>query len=483
MFQFQSAPNLSPLSPHLTVSMVAKKYAPLLGLTCTILGSLPLAEVPTANAQGVQGNSPAAVPAVRVADSTLAPADERLILRAANRADFLAWQQSTRQKLLKVLGIPNDRVALNAEKRGESEHDGVVLEKWVFTSEPGSRLPAVLYRPKSSPGPMPAVVLTFGHGGSKSQWSYNYAGMLYAKLGVAVLAIDPIGEEERDVRGRLGTRAHDPEIVNSQADKAGRLIMGKLVFDTMRGIDFLCQRKDIDSTRLGVMGNSLGGAKASWMAALEPRLKMAIVCGWAYDDITIHSKFCTKLSNERMRRLCSWPEFAALAAPGCALLIMNGDADWVIDQNRDGSAWTGTKAVFADAARASKALGGEGKIEAWFESQGGHRPYFDYTKALEWTHQHLGTPGFTLHQIRALPTLNAGKWCDAHDVQLERLYGTQLHDRGATLVDLNLRPTPRNDLTCLRPSELGSPDFTIDGWLEVIAANHMRTRGELKSKE
>ncbi|MDP6749872.1 MAG: hypothetical protein QGH37_23160 [Candidatus Poribacteria bacterium] len=36
--------------------------------------------------------------------------------------------------------------------------------------------------------------------------------------------------------------------------------MGKLVFDTMRGIDFLLQRDDIDPERIGVAGNSLGGA-------------------------------------------------------------------------------------------------------------------------------------------------------------------------------------------------------------------------------
>ena len=47
--------------------------------------------------------------------------------------------------------------------------------------------------------------------------------------------------------------------------------MGKLVFDTMRGVDFLMERDDIDHRRIGVAGYSLGGAKAAWMAALDPR--------------------------------------------------------------------------------------------------------------------------------------------------------------------------------------------------------------------
>jgi hypothetical protein len=74
----------------------------------------------------------------------------------------------------------------------------------------------------------------------------------------------------------------------------------------------------------------------------------------------------------------------------------------------------------------------------------------------------------TLEEIRALPTINSGQWCDRHGVRLEPLYGTALHERGATLPDLGLRPTPRELLSCLKPGELGRPRFTLEGWLETI---------------
>jgi hypothetical protein len=191
-----------------------------------------------------------------VAEDTPVPSRAREIDPQA----FPAWQAEQRRRLREMLGIPAGRVPLEAEKRGQVEWDGIVIERWVFTSEPSSRVPAVLYRPAKPPARMPAVVLTFGHGGSKSQWQYNYA-----RLGLACLAMDPIGEEERHRDGRLGTRAHDPKPVSDRADRAGRLIMGKLVFDTMRGIDFLLERDDVDPERVGVVGNSLGGAKAGWM--------------------------------------------------------------------------------------------------------------------------------------------------------------------------------------------------------------------------
>lgn len=388
-----------------------------------------------------------------------------------SRGAFLPWQRQTRDRLRTMLGIPSQRVPLEPEPRGQIEHDGVVIEKWVFTAEPGSRVPTVLYRPKSPPGPMPAIVLTFGHGGSKSSWQYHYAGKLYARLGLACLALDPIGEEERHIQGRLGTRAHDPLPVHECADRAGRLIMGKLVFDTMRGIDFLCTREDIDHDRIGVAGNSLGGAKASWMAALEPRLKMAIVSGWSYSDLGLRSKYCTKAPNQRMRKFMNWPEYAALAAPDCAVLVTNGDADVVIDTDGDATAWAETNAAVEEAAKVYAKLGAAGKIRTWYEPGGGHRPYMAYKEALEWIHQHLGTPGWSLEQIRGLPTLNSGQWCDAHGIRLEPLYGTPLHQRGATLPDLGLSPVARERLACLKESERGSPQFTLEGWLEAIGSH------------
>ena len=134
----------------------------------------------------------------------------------------------------------------------------------------------------------------------------------------------------------------------------------------------------------------------------------------------------------------------------------------------DNSVWERMRQIVSAASNVYKQLGSPDGIHAWFEAEGGHRPYFIYKQSLEWVHQHLGTPAMTLQQIRELPTVNSGQWCDQHGVQLERLYGTPLHQRGATLPDLGLRPTPREKLSCLKPDELGSPQFTVEGWLQEI---------------
>ncbi|MBT5874714.1 MAG: hypothetical protein HOH43_14955 [Candidatus Latescibacteria bacterium] len=374
-----------------------------------------------------------------------------------------------RETLSRSLGIPHDRCELAAEHRGDLVWDGLVIEKWVWSSEPGSRVPSVLYRPKNVKGKMPAVVLTCGHGGSKSHWQYTYIPQLYARLGIATLVLDPIGEEERHKEGHLGTRAHDPESVHLRAQAAGRLIMGKLVFDTMRGIDFLLERSDIDENRIGVAGNSLGGAKAGWMLALDTRLKIALVSGWTFDDTMVsYGKFCTRIPNQLLRSHCDWPEFLALAAPHCAVLLLNGDADVVIDKNGDGAAWRGARAAVSSASPLFADKGARGAIASWFEPGGGHRPYHGYPVALEWLHKFLGTPGWSLNQIRCLPSINCGAWCDDNGVELERLYGTDLHDRGTSLPDLSLRNVPREALACLHDHEIGHPSYTLEGWIDLV---------------
>ena len=151
-----------------------------------------------------------------------------------------------------MLGIPVRGGELHAESRGQLEHEGVVIEKWVFTAEPGSRVPALLYRPKQSSGKLPAIVFTYGHGSSKSAWSYHYAGLLYAKLGIVALAIDPIGEEERHLSGKMGSRAHDKfgKFHSMPIDEATEELMESTALGVMGWANaFVYDWDDIDAAR------------------------------------------------------------------------------------------------------------------------------------------------------------------------------------------------------------------------------------------
>jgi dienelactone hydrolase len=389
---------------------------------------------------------------------------------------YLERQKELRSRLRAMLGMPVTRVALEPESRGHIERDGVVVEKWIFTSEPGSRVPCLLFRPAKPMGKTPAIVLTFGHGGSKSFWSYQYAGQLYARLGVACLAIDPIGEEERNASGRRGTREHDQPAIDRRATSLGRPVIGKLVFDATRGLDFLLTRDDIDPARVGLAGNSLGGAVAQFTAAVEPRLRLVLVSGWMYDNyLATHSKSCTAFPLREAAKICTMEELLALSAPHCALLTLNGSADTIIENRppvgRDagGEAWSGNHRAVAAAKKDYAGLNADPAwVDEWFLADAGHREYFNDKLALEWVHRHLGTPIMSLEEIRRLPTINSGVWCDQHGLKFERLYGTELHQRGQTLPDIGLRPFADPELAVLNSDEVGGAEFTIRGWLDAV---------------
>jgi hypothetical protein len=370
-------------------------------------------------------------------------------------------QTTLREQLRRRLGIPETRAALAPEQRGSLDlGDGVVVEKWLYTAEPGSRIPANLYRPRDIKDRIPAMVMTCGHGDSKSLGHMQYVARAYARAGVACLMADPLGEEERHFQGKLGTREHDEQAVIDRCAKCVRPVMGKLVFDAMRGLDFLETRDWVDPLRFGVVGNSLGGAVAGWLFALEPRLRMAIVSGWAFGDYMCHSgKHCTNWPNQQLCSVCDWPAFLRLGAEHGTLLVMNGDADVVIDRDGSGTVWRDLKAHLQTVDPTGR------QLQLWWCSGGGHRPYQGNQRALQFIHERLGTPSMTAEEIAALPELHYGTWCDRHGIALEPLYGVELHYRGAILPDFGFEPIPREQLAVLTPDEVGAPDFTINGWL------------------
>jgi hypothetical protein len=168
-------------------------------------------------------------------------------------------------------------------------------------------------------------------------------------------------------------------------------------------------------------------------------------------------------------------ELLGLSAPHCALVTLNGTADTIIEnrppvcKDAGGEAWSGNHRAVAAAKEVYAGLGGDPTwVEEWFEPDAGHREYFNDKIALEWIHRHLGTPKMSLEKIRRLPTINSGIWCDRHGLPFERIYGTDLHQRGQTLPDLGLRPFTDNELAVLKRNEIGSAEFTIDGWLGAV---------------
>lgn len=60
----------------------------------------------------------------------------------------------------------------------------------------------------------------------------------------------------------------------------GQVMWGMMLYDNRRLLDYMCDREDVDASRVATIGMSMGGLMAWWLAALDERVKVTVdICG------------------------------------------------------------------------------------------------------------------------------------------------------------------------------------------------------------
>jgi dienelactone hydrolase len=189
---------------------------------------------------------------------------------------------------MRLLGDFPAKEPLNVSAVRRKEEAGRVIEWVTYQTEAGDSVPAVLLIPRHRTPPLPGVFCHHQHAGEydlgKSEvlgWSGNeqqaYAAELCAR-GYVCLAADTIGFEERG-HARLSGAEYERFVAHELLLK-GFTLQGKMIWDVMRGIDYLASRPEVDSKRIGMIGHSLGAVETWFSMALEPRIRVgAASCG------------------------------------------------------------------------------------------------------------------------------------------------------------------------------------------------------------
>ena len=165
-----------------------------------------------------------------------------------------------------------------------------MIEKVIFESQPKFFVTGLLYLPDAArfKPPYPGVVVPVGHTGNGKAWNeYQPMGALLALNGMAALVFDAIDESERlQYHGERGSYSFDKwgaylhGTYGHQMIGIGSILLGRNtarieICDTMRAIDVLQQRPDVDPKRIGCTGHSGGGIVAAYMVALDDRVLAA----------------------------------------------------------------------------------------------------------------------------------------------------------------------------------------------------------------
>ena len=184
-----------------------------------------------------------------------------------------------RRELYGLLGdLPPRHRPIGARTLSVEERPGFLLEKVMLDINGFEPAPAYFVKPKQLDGKAPAILFNHWHAGEyqlgkdellrpKPGNVPSYAEDLTAQ-GYCALCLDMWCFGERSARTELDTF--------KEMLWKGQVLWGMMVYDTLRGLDYLLTRPEVDTARIGTLGMSMGSTMAWWAAALDPRLKLCV---------------------------------------------------------------------------------------------------------------------------------------------------------------------------------------------------------------
>jgi hypothetical protein len=238
-----------------------------------------------------------------------AAAPRRLRFQARTRPQAEEWQKALRSKVTELVGLAAElsrrsgsgaevaRQALRPVTLEKRAFPAYTREKIVFDSRPGISVLAYLLLPTTAQTPAATVICIPGHGrgvddivgideqgrdrSDKAGYQHDFAIQVVEK-GLAAVAIEPMafGCRRDPINARQGLSRKACEPAAGGALLLGETMVGWRVWDVMRTIDYIATRPELDASRVGCVGISGGGTATLFAAALEPRIRAAMVSGY-----------------------------------------------------------------------------------------------------------------------------------------------------------------------------------------------------------
>jgi dienelactone hydrolase len=288
------------------------------------------------------------------------------------------WKKLARARLLDLLHYAPPKCAPRAEVVETVDAGDYIREKVYFNTTPDVRVPAYVLIPKTGQRPAPGIVALHDHGGfyiwgkekiversdehptltefKRDYYSGKSIASELARQGYIVLVIDMFYWGERRMlldndpsdwrhpdqgitRERVAAfnqrAGQNEQLVGRTIYAAGFTWAGVMFWDDVRSVDYLLSRPEVDKERIGCVGLSVGGLRSCHLAALDDRIKAAVVVGWMCSfprQLQKHIRNTighTKLVPGLYREL-DYPDVASLAMPA-ALLVINGSKDGLFE--------------------------------------------------------------------------------------------------------------------------------------------------------
>ncbi len=292
------------------------------------------------------------------------------------------WRASARAKLTELLGpLPTRHNPLQVEIGQPVRKRGYTRSTVTYTTHPDMASFGYLLIPDGLNGRVPAVVCVPGHGrgvddlvgigtdGSEREHKDGYQhdfAVQCVEHGYVTLAIEPIGfGHRRDPSARKsGPESSSCQPTAGVALMLGETILGWRVWDAIRSLDYLETRPEVDPTRMAMMGISGGGTITLYAAALDERIKAAVVsCSFCTFRDSIYSvSHCIDNYVPGILRWFEAADIAGLIAPRF-LFAENGLDDTIFPER-------GVRVALKEAERIFSEQGAAGRVDHHFFDAG-----------------------------------------------------------------------------------------------------------------
>ncbi|HVU15726.1 MAG TPA: alpha/beta hydrolase family protein [Candidatus Didemnitutus sp.] len=317
-------------------------------------------------------------------------------------SEWEAQRRKIRDTLLELLGqLPPRPPAPQIEMIAREDRGDFVIERFRMDNGAGAMVPGIVLLPRGLRKPAPAILYCHWHGGDypigkeelfQSAHTPEPPGPALAQHGFVVLAIDAPCFGERANRGPGGAVEPGRQAEESTAKFnlwTGRTFWGMLLRDDLTALDYLASRPEVDPTRIGVTGISMGSTRTWWLMALDERLKagVGVACLTRYQNLIAHDSLAEHSLGYYVPRMLTHFDteaVVALIAPR-AILFQTGDRD-------AGSPIDGVREVESLVRPLYRMYGRDEAFGNLIYPNVGHRYTAEmWTRTQAWLADHLGT--------------------------------------------------------------------------------------------
>ncbi|NQT01234.1 MAG: acetylxylan esterase [Planctomycetes bacterium] len=232
------------------------------------------------------------------------------------KEDARTWQEEVRAKLFLLLKMDNslqgrNSIPFSAKELSRADRGTYLIIEVEINSTSSRRIRVVVTIPNSKDKPVPAVVCIGGHGSDLyspydpktivGQGPRKKTGSIYKEFGTVLTETGYV---------TISTTVSQHEVYEKD-----RLLMAERLWDLIRCVDYLQSIAEVDNSRIGCAGLSLGGEMAMWLGAMDKRIAATVSAGFLTTMDHMEQNHCMCWKFEGLREQVDFADVYSLIAP------------------------------------------------------------------------------------------------------------------------------------------------------------------------